>query len=102
LYNTLHDRDNIAHIISATLEVVTWLIVILVVLGIAGNFDSKSLQFNLNIGVSYEKYILPFMTSTLTLAFVFGNSLKNLWEAFLFIFVVRAFDVGKLDLNWLN
>jgi len=38
--------------------------------------------------------LLPFATTFLGFAFVFGNSLKNLFEAFLFIFVTKAFEVG--------
>ncbi len=33
-------------------------------------------------------------TSLLGLAFIFGESLKDLWENFVFIFFVRPFDVG--------
>lgn len=38
--------------------------------------------------------LLPFGTSLLALAFVFGNSLKVAWESFIFIFFVNPFEVG--------
>ncbi|KAK2974268.1 hypothetical protein RJ640_016754 [Escallonia rubra] len=46
------------------------------------------------LGVQTRK-ILPFITSQfLVVAFIFGNTLKTLFEAIIFLFVMHPFDVG--------
>jgi small-conductance mechanosensitive channel len=45
-------------------------------------------------GISVEAYVVPFITTAVSFVFIFGNSLKDVWESCVFIFYVRPFDVG--------
>jgi len=45
-------------------------------------------------GISVGDYVVPFITTSLGFVFIFGNSLRDLWESCVFIFYVRPFDVG--------
>ncbi len=47
-------------------------------------------------GVDILKGFSTFSTTVLALTFVFGNSVRNVYEAMLFLFVEHAFDVGDL------
>ena len=44
--------------------------------------------------VDVNKVWLSFSSIFLAFAFVFGNSLRNLYEAIIFLFVIHPFDVG--------
>ena len=39
---------------------------------------------------------LTFSSIVLAFAFVFGNSIRNMYEAVIFLFVVHPFDVGDV------
>eukprot|EP01117_Protostelium_nocturnum_P018586 TRINITY_DN7803_c0_g1_i1.p1 TRINITY_DN7803_c0_g1~~TRINITY_DN7803_c0_g1_i1.p1 ORF type:complete len:467 (+),score=112.05 TRINITY_DN7803_c0_g1_i1:165-1403(+) len=81
LFVTLYDRANVADILANMLRFFYWLVIILVSISI---FDREIIK----------QALLPLGTAVLALAFVFGNSLRTIWEAILLIFVVKPFDVG--------
>ncbi|KIY94341.1 hypothetical protein MNEG_13621, partial [Monoraphidium neglectum] len=62
----------------------------------------RSLQFGIGVAIHFvfsAVYLLGFSTfSALVLAFtfVFGNSVRNVYESMLFLFVEHAYDVGDL------
>jgi len=80
LFDTLHDRDNVGSVISKILGVIFWSVMTAVTLVIFG--------FNV-----YSVFV-PFGTFIVALSFVFGNSLKTIWESTIFILVIRPYDVG--------
>jgi len=80
LYNTLHDREDIAKILNNSLGVIFWIFMFLLSLTV--------------FGVNMQTYLVPISTSVIGLAFIFGESLKLLWNNFIFIFFVRPYDVG--------
>lgn len=43
-----------------------------------------------------SKAWLTFSSIVLAFAFVFGNSIRNMYEAVIFLFVVHPFDVGDV------
>lgn len=45
-------------------------------------------------GVDFLSLILPFTTILISFAFVFGNSLRMIWESFIVVFVIRPFLPG--------
>jgi small-conductance mechanosensitive channel len=47
--------------------------------------------------VDIQKVWLLFSSVVLAFAFVFGNSIRQLYEAVIFLFVIHPFDVG----DWL-
>lgn len=46
--------------------------------------------------VDLSKAWLTFSSIVLAFAFVFGNSIRNMYEAVIFLFVVHPFDVGDV------
>lgn len=44
--------------------------------------------------MNLEKTWLAFSSIVLAFAFVFGNSVKTVYEAIIYLFVVHPFDVG--------
>ncbi len=52
------------------------------------------LYIYISVGVDIKTFLLPMGTFLLAFTFVFGNSLKNMWECVLFIFVIRPYEVG--------
>ena len=46
--------------------------------------------------VDLSKAWLTFSSIVLAFAFIFGNSIRNLYEAVIFLFVVHPFDVGDV------
>ena len=56
----------------------------------AGNRDVPCMQVDLS------KAWLTFSSIVLAFAFVFGNSIRNMYEAVIFLFVVHPFDVGDV------
>ncbi|CAM8899359.1 unnamed protein product [Rhodiola kirilowii] len=46
------------------------------------------------LGVTTRKLILVFGSQLVVCAFIFGNTLKNIFEALVFLFIVHPFDVG--------
>jgi hypothetical protein len=79
LASTIADRDNVAGVLSRVMHLVFWLLVFVAVL----------LLFNVSLAP-----FLPAVTFFVTLSFIFGNSVKNIFESLLLVLVVRPFDVG--------
>ena len=48
------------------------------------------------VQVDLSKAWLTFSSIVLAFAFVFGNSIRNMYEAVIFLFVVHPFDVGDV------
>ena len=46
--------------------------------------------------VDLSKAWLTFSSIVLAFAFIFGNNIRNLYEAVIFLFVVHPFDVGDV------
>lgn len=46
------------------------------------------------LGVTTRQLIYMFGTQLVVCAFIFGNTLKNIFEALIFLFIVHPFDVG--------
>lgn len=46
--------------------------------------------------VDLSKAWLTFSSIVLAFAFIFGNSIRNMYEAVIFLFVVHPFDVGDV------
>ena len=46
--------------------------------------------------INVGELVLPLLTLVLPLAFIFGNSLKLMWESFLVVFVVQPWFPGEL------
>eukprot|EP00027_Filamoeba_sp_ATCC50430_P000962 CAMPEP_0168555258 /NCGR_PEP_ID=MMETSP0413-20121227/8234_1 /TAXON_ID=136452 /ORGANISM="Filamoeba nolandi, Strain NC-AS-23-1" /LENGTH=640 /DNA_ID=CAMNT_0008586087 /DNA_START=193 /DNA_END=2115 /DNA_ORIENTATION=- len=80
LFVMINDRESIGSIISNTVHVIVAIIVIFIIFAI--------------FKVDISGLLLPFGTFILAFAFIFGNTLKNLFEAFLLIFVIRPYEVG--------
>lgn len=80
LYATLHDREDIASILTNGLGVLFWFLMLLLSLSI--------------FGINMSNLLLPIGTGLLSLAFIFGESFKDLWQNFIFVWQVRPFDVG--------
>jgi small-conductance mechanosensitive channel len=80
LAKTLQNRQSISGVIITTMDSVAWVVVALISLWI--------------LDVNYIASLVPLGTALLALSFVFGNSVKNAFEAFLFLFFVKAYDVG--------
>jgi len=51
-------------------------------------------QRNTMLQVPLEKTWVAFSSIVLAFAFVFGNSVKTLYESIIYLFVVHPFDVG--------
>jgi len=85
LVDTLHDKQNAAKIVVRVFEALFWIAMLFVVL--------------LILGYQPTAILLPLGTAFLGLSFVFGNSVKTVFESFIFIFVVRPFDVGDKILS---
>eukprot|EP00727_Mastigamoeba_balamuthi_P014169 m51a1_g9375 hypothetical protein (748) ;mRNA; f:200281-202887 len=80
LLETLLDRRDIADIIDRIILVLFWFVVILCAIPLYGK--------------SISSLLLPLSTSFLGFSFVFGGSLKSLYESIIVIFVIRPFDRG--------
>jgi len=80
LYKTLYDRENIGKIISRGLGLAYWFLMLIVTLTV--------------FGVAVDKLLLSVGTIMVAFTFIFGNSLKTFWESFLFVLLVRPYDVG--------
>jgi hypothetical protein len=48
------------------------------------------------VQVDLSKAWLTFSSIVLAFAFIFGNNIRNLYEAVIFLFVVHPFDVGDV------
>ena len=48
------------------------------------------------VQVDLSKAWLTFSSIVLAFAFVFGNNIRNIYEAVIFLFVVHPFDVGDV------
>lgn len=46
------------------------------------------------LGIATSKLILLVSSQLVVAAFIFGNTLKTVFEAIIFLFVVHPFDVG--------
>jgi len=87
LFTTLYDRENVAEILANVFQFIYWIIIVLVSISI---FKEGALK----------EALTPLAGAVLALTFVFGNSLKNIWESMLLIFVIKPFSVGdRLTLN---
>ncbi len=73
---------SISGVIITTMDSIAWVVVAIISLWI---FD-----------VSYISSLVPLGTALLALSFVFGNSVKNAFEAFLFLFF------GKLSIEFVG
>ena len=80
LYATLHDREDIASILTNSLGVVFWFLMFLLGLSI--------------FGVNTTSLLIPLGSAFVTLGVVFGATFRDFWENFIFIWQVRPFDVG--------
>jgi small-conductance mechanosensitive channel len=80
LAKTLQNRQSISGIIVTTMGTLAWIAIAIISLWI--------------LDVNYIASLVPLGTALLALSFVFGNSVKNAFEAFLFLFFVKAYDVG--------
>eukprot|EP01117_Protostelium_nocturnum_P007168 TRINITY_DN2571_c0_g3_i4.p1 TRINITY_DN2571_c0_g3~~TRINITY_DN2571_c0_g3_i4.p1 ORF type:complete len:637 (-),score=159.59 TRINITY_DN2571_c0_g3_i4:529-2439(-) len=80
LFMTMDDREDIAKIITHTFKGVFWILMVIFV--------------PIIFGVSFLDFIIPITSLVLALSFVFGDSIKSVWESFIFIFVVRPFEIG--------
>jgi small-conductance mechanosensitive channel len=80
LWNTLHDRETVQGLL---VNVVSTLYIIVAAIAVVVVF-----------GLDVAALLLPLSGFVLGLAFVFGNSLRQLWESLLFIFSSRPFAVG--------
>jgi small-conductance mechanosensitive channel len=80
LVKNLQNRKSIAGVMSQILDVVA-----LVIVGLFALFI---------MDVNIQASIVPLGSALLAFTFIFGNSLKNAFEAFLFLFFVKAYDVG--------
>jgi len=86
LYAALFDRENMAKVLTQIVGTLYWIVMLFVLL--------------LIFGVNIQQFLLPFGTLFLGLSFIFGNSMKDLWEGFIMIFIVRPFDIGdRIDLT---
>lgn len=55
------------------------------------------------LGVEHEVYITGFGTSILTFSWVFADSIKNLFNCFIFVLVIRPYDIGdRVKINGEN
>ncbi|KAL6045361.1 hypothetical protein QOT17_022801 [Balamuthia mandrillaris] len=80
LFKTVRDRENIEKVLNRVLSTVFWVVMFVTIL--------------LVFGISFESLLIPFGTVFLGLSFVFGNSLKNVWESIIVIFINRPFEAG--------
>ena len=80
LAHSLNDTKTVVDELNSLASVLVTIVIVIV--------------WNLMMGFLTTK-ILVFLTSQLLLlAFVFGNSVKTIFEAIIFIFVMHPFDVG--------
>jgi small-conductance mechanosensitive channel len=77
---TINDREAIANTLSRIISVALFIVAALLIMAV--------------FGVDFQAIVVPFTTSILGLVFIFGNSFKELFECSLWLFNVRAFDVG--------
>lgn len=80
LYKTLFDRENAGKVLTYIITIFFAIIMVFVVM----------LIFELSI----TEYLIPLGTFFLGFSFIFGASLKNVWEGVVLIFAVRPFDIG--------
>ncbi|KAL6060815.1 hypothetical protein QOT17_013295 [Balamuthia mandrillaris] len=80
LASTLRDREAIGRVLGRVVSSVFWVIMFIFAL--------------LLFGVDSDTLLVPFGTVFLGLSFIFGNSLKNIWEAIIVIFINKPFQVG--------
>ncbi|KAL6055345.1 hypothetical protein QOT17_016793 [Balamuthia mandrillaris] len=80
LASTLRDRESIGRVLGRVVSSVFWVIMFIFAL--------------LLFGVDSDTLLVPFGTVFLGLSFIFGNSLKNIWEAIIVIFINKPFQVG--------
>ncbi|KAL6079737.1 hypothetical protein QOT17_000852 [Balamuthia mandrillaris] len=80
LYKSLRDREGVSQVLSRVLKTVFWIAMTVIVLFI--------------FGATFDSLLIPFSSVFLGLSFVFGNSLKNVWESILVIFVNQPFEAG--------
>jgi len=80
LCKTLFDTENVGKVLTYLITIIfaTFMILVYAII-----FD-----------VSLTNWLIPLGTFFLGFSFIFGNSLKSLWEGVLFIFAIRPFDIG--------
>eukprot|EP01117_Protostelium_nocturnum_P013323 TRINITY_DN495_c0_g1_i1.p1 TRINITY_DN495_c0_g1~~TRINITY_DN495_c0_g1_i1.p1 ORF type:complete len:769 (-),score=272.18 TRINITY_DN495_c0_g1_i1:339-2645(-) len=80
LFNAIHDRRDVLKILYLVVEVIFWCILGIFILVV--------------FGIDLTDYFMPAATFTITLSFIFGDSIKTCWESTLFIFVMKPFEIG--------
>ncbi|PRP89063.1 hypothetical protein PROFUN_02341 [Planoprotostelium fungivorum] len=81
LFMILEDRESVADILSRV-----FMVLYVIIMAVATAFTIYP--------DTAKAALVPIGTSALALAFIFGNSLKTVWESMLFIFVIKPFSVG--------